>query len=312
MEQEIAALELAEVRNLHELVRRLEILNEALSERRRNINTNNQVLSGGLISCPSLLEESQNVCDLLDPEPPEVNGGDGISPPPLESPRDTLVGQDGHIYDGCHTHLPHSDILEETHWQGCMGSEELVDRDTEKRAEQSALDLVDLLDLEEGCDVENEVSWLYESPNKQASVERSDESPIKWCRQRRDGGVSLAVASTDILLPPCMDENEPSVSDDSIIMGYRMQDLTDIQIMACMQEEKELKSSMPNQDLPPPRTSLHSLQAVRNSRNLKANGQLPTSRLTYPVADSTRSPPGGLRVAETPVPQPLWFEEPLS
>ncbi|KAM9498503.1 SLAIN motif-containing protein-like [Salvelinus alpinus] len=454
MEQDIAALELVEVRKLHELVRRLEIQNEFLTERRRNINTKNQSLSGVLISCPSSLEEHLNCCDLPDPEPAEVNGGDGISPP-LESPRDTLVRQDGHVYDGCYTHLPHSDMLEETHRQGCMGSEELVVRDTEKRAEQSSLELVDLLDLEECCEVENEVSWLYESPKKGASAERSDESPIKWCRQVLDnpspetevachtlinildqktrwrsifssrshrrpvafpdtGHLCMGSPSpryhrstdrsqqsnkpnssdgNDAILPPSMDKNEPSFSDDSITMGYRLQDLTDVQIMARMQEEslrqdyasipaaatpfrgpgasmlspsnysyndlefdkysledtvaytpppsqlphyrrsplgqspraiaqpgyssqlprppsqattqsklfkiaksrEGLRSSMSNQD-PPPRTSLRSLQAVRNSRNLEANGQLltdhPTSRLTYPVAGSTRSPSG--------------------
>ncbi|KAK6317072.1 hypothetical protein J4Q44_G00124720 [Coregonus suidteri] len=456
MEQDIAALELVEVRKLHELVRRLEIQNESLSERRRNINTNNQALSGVLISCPSSLEESQNCCDLLDPEPADVNGEDGISPPPLESPRNTLVGQDGHVYDGCYAHLPHSDILEETHRQGCLGSEELVDRDTEKRAEQSSLELVDLLDLEEGCEVENEVSWLYESPKKRASAEGSDESPLKWCRQVLDnpspetevacrtlinildqktrwrsffssrshrhpvafpdtGYLCMGSPSpryhrstdrsqqtnkpnssddNDAILPPSMDENEPSFSDDSITMGYRLQDLTDVQIMARMQEaslrqdyasipaaatpfrspgasmlspsnysysdlefdkysledtvaytpppsqlphyrrsplgqspsaiaqpgyssqlprppsqattqskllklaksREGLRSNMYNLDSTPPRTSLRSLQAVRTSRNLEANGQLltdhPTSRLTFPVAGSTRSPPG--------------------
>ncbi|KAM9539896.1 SLAIN motif-containing protein-like isoform 3-T4 [Salvelinus alpinus] len=43
--------------------------------------------------------------------------------------------------------------------------------------------------------------------------------------------------NNDASLPPCMDENEPSVSDDSITMGYRLQDLTDIQVMARMQEK---------------------------------------------------------------------------
>lgn len=452
MEQDFAALELVEVRKLHELVRRLEIQNESLTERRRNINTKNQALSGVLISCPSSLEENPNCCD---PEPAEVNGGDAISPPPLECPRDTPVRQDGHVYDGCYTHLPHSEMLEETHRQGCMGSEELVVRDTEKRAEQSSLELVDLLDLEECCEVENEVSWLYESPKKGASAERSDETPIKWCRQVLDnpspetevacrtlinildqktrwrsifssrshrrpvafpdtGHLCMGSPSpryhrstdrsqqtnkpnssdgNDAILPPSMDENEPSFSDDSITMGYRLQDLTDVQIMARMQEEslrqdyasipaaatpfrspgasmlslsnysysdlefdkysledtvaytpppsqlphyrrsplgqspraiaqpgyssqlprppsqattqskllkiaksREGLRSMSNQDSPPPRTSLRSLQAVRNSRNLEANGQFltdhPTSRLTYPVAGSTRSPPG--------------------
>ncbi|CAB1316339.1 unnamed protein product [Coregonus sp. 'balchen'] len=331
MEQDIAALELVEVRKLHELVRRLEIQNESLSERRRNINTNNQALSGVLISCPSSLEESQNCCDLLDPEPADVNGGDGISPPPLESPRDTLVGQDGHVYDGCYAHLPHSNILEETHRQGCLGSEELVDRDTEKRAEQSSLELVDLLDLEEGCEVENEVSWLYESPKKRASAEGSDESPLKWCRQVLDNPSPETEVACRTLINildqktrwrsffSSRSHRHPVAFPDTgyLCMGSpspryhrstdRSQqtnkpnssvyhDLLSVWELTQYVVVEGLRSNMYNLDSTPPRTSLRSLQAVRTSRNLEANGQLltdhPTSRLTFPVAGSTRSPPG--------------------
>ncbi|XP_010891730.2 SLAIN motif-containing protein-like [Esox lucius] len=288
IEEEITAQDLAEVRKLQELVWGLGIQNDALSERWRNVNTNNQSLSCVPIDCPSLLEKHKHFWDLLDPELTKING-DSESPSPHDSPIDIIVEQDGHNY-GSYTHLPHDDILEETKRQGCMGSVTLLDRDTEKRADQSALDLVDLLNLEEYCVVDNDVSWLYETPKKQASAEQN-ESPIKWCRQVLDNpspetemacrelinildhktrwrsifrrhSHRLPVAFPDngslcISSPPLyhrstyrsQQTNKPNFSDDSDAClrspmdknerspSVRPQDLTDVRIMAQMQEE---------------------------------------------------------------------------
>ncbi|KAL0994303.1 hypothetical protein UPYG_G00120440 [Umbra pygmaea] len=74
---------------------------------------------------------------------------------------------------------------------------------------------------------------------------------------------------------------------------------TQSQVLKLAKSREELRLSMPNLNSSP-RTSLRSLQAVRNSRHLEANGQLltdlPSFQLTYPIADFTRSPTGASSV----------------
>ncbi|XP_051486359.1 SLAIN motif-containing protein-like isoform X8 [Apus apus] len=162
------------------------------------------------------------------------------------------------------------------------------------------LDEVKVLELE-NCN-EEEDSWLYVSPRKSATDQKTN-SPLKWCRQVLDnpspeteaacrtlisrldqasrwknlycsplaspsahnlnteaGSCSNALnspghlKSTNKALLTCGSsgylsmhsalssqssvDSELSTSDDSISMGYKLQDLTDVQVMARLQEER--------------------------------------------------------------------------
>uniref|UniRef100_A0A8P4KR91 SLAIN motif-containing protein-like n=2 Tax=Dicentrarchus labrax TaxID=13489 RepID=A0A8P4KR91_DICLA len=140
--------------------------------------------------------------------------------------------------------------------------------------EESALDLVELLDVDD--DVQDEENWLYESPKKQEFVGRS-ESALGWCRrvldnpspeteaacrslinrldQRssshlyrrpavsyRTGNVSVGsfmdktFGGTTHSTSNSLDTSEMSISHDSITTSYRLQDMTDVHIMARIQE----------------------------------------------------------------------------
>ncbi|XP_056411544.1 SLAIN motif-containing protein 1 isoform X2 [Hyla sarda] len=117
------------------------------------------------------------------------------------------------------------------------------------------LDEVEVLDLEDGYCSEEEDTWLYVSPSKKQTLFESTLSPLKWCRQvldhpspeieaakrslcfRLEQGYNM---KTSPLSPQSSVDSELSTSeleDDSISMGYKLQDLTDVQIMARLQEE---------------------------------------------------------------------------
>ncbi|XP_073436527.1 SLAIN motif-containing protein 1 isoform X2 [Dendrobates tinctorius] len=117
------------------------------------------------------------------------------------------------------------------------------------------LDEVDILDLEDGYCSEEEDTWLYVSPTKRHKSFESALSPLEWCRQvldhpspeieaakrslcfRLEQGYNM---KTSPLSPQSSIDSELSTSeleDDSIAMGYKLQDLTDVQIMARLQEE---------------------------------------------------------------------------
>nr|XP_033466361.1 SLAIN motif-containing protein-like [Epinephelus lanceolatus] len=136
--------------------------------------------------------------------------------------------------------------------------------------EESALDSVELLDVED--DVQDEESWLYESPRKQAFVERS-ESALRWCRHvldnpspemeaacrslmnrldqrssshfyrrpavfHRSVGSSINTTSVSNTHNNVSDgsDDELSLPHDSITPSYKLQDMTDVHIMARIQE----------------------------------------------------------------------------
>ncbi|XP_054695920.1 SLAIN motif-containing protein-like isoform X3 [Grus americana] len=197
--------------------------------------------------------------------------------------------------------------------------------DLESLSNNTDLDEVKVLELE-NCN-EEEDSWLYVSPRKSATDQRTD-SPLKWCRQVLDnpspeteaacrtlinrldqasrwknlycsplaspsahnlntetGSCSNALnspghlKSTNKALLTCGSsgylsmhsalssqssvDSELSTSDDSISMGYKLQDLTDVQVMARLQEEslrQDCASSSASVSRRSSSASLHSLR----------------------------------------------------
>ncbi|XP_060682510.1 SLAIN motif-containing protein 1a [Hemiscyllium ocellatum] len=67
-------------------------------------------------------------------------------------------------------------------------------------------------------------------------------------------------------------------------MGYKLQDLTDVQIMARLQEEKKLRRSMPN--LARSFSATSSPDSFKNSRSFDSNLQNGISRLQSPACPS--------------------------
>ncbi|KAM6124777.1 SLAIN motif-containing protein-like [Phoenicopterus ruber ruber] len=197
--------------------------------------------------------------------------------------------------------------------------------DLESLSNNTDLDEVKVLELE-NCNEEDD-SWLYVSPRKSATDQKTD-SPLKWCRQVLDhpspeteaacrtlisrldqasrwknlycsplaspsahnlntetGSCSNALnspghlKSTNKALLTCGSsgylsmhsalssqssvDSELSTSDDSISMGYKLQDLTDVQVMARLQEEslrQDCASSSASVSRRSSSASLHSLR----------------------------------------------------
>ncbi|NXJ70355.1 SLAIL protein, partial [Rostratula benghalensis] len=137
------------------------------------------------------------------------------------------------------------------------------------------LDEVKVLELENCSEEEN--SWLYVSPRKSSADQKTD-PPLKWCREvlgnpspeteaacrtllnRLDQGY-LSMHSA--LSSQSSVDSELSTSDDSISMGYKLQDLTDVQVMARLQEEslrQDCASSSASVSRRSSSASLHSLR----------------------------------------------------
>uniref|UniRef100_A0A8V0X3Q6 SLAIN motif family member 1 n=3 Tax=Gallus gallus TaxID=9031 RepID=A0A8V0X3Q6_CHICK len=119
----------------------------------------------------------------------------------------------------------------------------------------TVLDEVAVLELEDGCCGQDEDTWLYVLPNKTLTLQEKSLSPLQWCRRVLDhpspeieaAKRSLCfrleqgyISRSSPLSPQSSIDSELSTSeleDDSISMGYKLQDLTDVQIMARLQEE---------------------------------------------------------------------------
>ncbi|KAF6376753.1 SLAIN motif family member 1 [Rhinolophus ferrumequinum] len=119
------------------------------------------------------------------------------------------------------------------------------------------LDEVEPLDLESvaAWRDEDDYTWLYVGSSKTFSSSEKSLSPLQWCRHVLDNPTPEMEAARRSLCfrleqgytsrgsplsPQSSIDSELSTSeleDDSISMGYKLQDLTDVQIMARLQEE---------------------------------------------------------------------------
>ncbi|CAM9381483.1 unnamed protein product [Bubo scandiacus] len=147
--------------------------------------------------------------------------------------------------------------------------------DLEGLSNNTDLDEVKVLELE-NCN-EEEDSWLYVSPRKSTTDQKTD-SPLKWCRQVLDNPSPETEAACRTLInrldqgylsmhsalsSQSSVDSELSTSDDSISMGYKLQDLTDVQVMARLQEEslrQDCASSSASVSRRSSSASLHSLR----------------------------------------------------
>ncbi|NXD37362.1 SLAIL protein, partial [Copsychus sechellarum] len=138
----------------------------------------------------------------------------------------------------------------------------------------AGLDEVKVLELE-NCP-EEEDCWLYVPPRK--SMDEKTASPLKWCRQVLDNPSPEIEAACRTLInrldqgylsmhsalsSQSSVDSELSTSDDSISMGYKLQDLTDVQVMARLQEEslrQDCASSSASVSRRSSSASLHSLR----------------------------------------------------
>ncbi|XP_049897687.1 SLAIN motif-containing protein-like isoform X4 [Epinephelus moara] len=307
--QDLAGVELEEVRKLQELVRRLEVQNETLRNRgsktiiHRGASSNSNLTAADNIN-ERLTCEKVNISHLrlehsgklgstdfeLSP-PQDSSSGEDMSPLPVanrleedDEEEEEVEEEDqgpcgGFLTLTCSNGAGQSQTPESPS-QGSYESETLAESDS--GVDQTALDEVDVLDLEDECaEVEDEDSWLYVSPKKQVA-DQGPESPLKWCRQaldhrspeteiacrtlisRLDQSMPTRVTSMHSALSSQSSiDSELSTSDDSISMGYKLQDLTDVQIMARLQEESLRQDYASSSASASRRSSTASLQSLR-------------------------------------------------
>ncbi|XP_060106017.1 SLAIN motif-containing protein-like isoform X2 [Heteronotia binoei] len=350
--------ELEEVRKLQELVRRLELQNQQLRTRSLRSVPEAKLLSqadAGVDNCNSRLngmEMNNSINALMDKQELQIVADlhSALSKMKSEAEeREECLKKDieATVQHSCATALgkesSNAQFVSSTKkssdgntsglssWDcGSSRSVEPILRmneettDVEDLLNESALDEVEVLELESGTDEED--SWLYVSPRKSSIDEK--ESPLKWCRQVLDhpspeteaacrtlinrldqasrwkslycsplaspsvhnlntdaGSCSNALnspghyKSTNKPLLTCGSsgylsmhsalssqssvESELSTSDDSISMGYKLQDLTDVQVMARLQEEslrQDCASSSASVSRRSSSASLHSLR----------------------------------------------------
>ncbi|XP_051514201.1 SLAIN motif-containing protein-like isoform X2 [Myxocyprinus asiaticus] len=319
-DQNLTGVELGEVRKLQELVRRLEVQNQALRNRgnKHMLGGNSNLTTGSNIN--NLTDSSPRAEDARSMElspPPGSSSSEEMSPLPDASRPDDEEEQAGFLSLPCASGSNQTRGQFETSLSpDSCDSETLGASDV--GIDHSALDEVDVLDLETCTEAEDEDSWLYVSPKKQMVAEQGPESPLKWCRkvldhpspetevacrtlinrldqtsrwknmyssssQAAEAGISTSSSagyhkSTNktlltsgssgymghsTLSSQSSVDSELSTSDDSISMGYKLQDLTDVQIMARLQEESLRQDYASTSTSASRRSSSASLQSLR-------------------------------------------------
>ncbi|XP_060106020.1 SLAIN motif-containing protein-like isoform X4 [Heteronotia binoei] len=300
--------ELEEVRKLQELVRRLELQNQQLRTRSLRSVPEAKLLSqadAGVDNCNSRLngmEMNNSINALMDKQELQIVADlhSALSKMKSEAEeREECLKKDieATVQHSCATALgkesSNAQFVSSTKkssdgntsglssWDcGSSRSVEPILRmneettDVEDLLNESALDEVEVLELESGTDEED--SWLYVSPRKSSIDEK--ESPLKWCRQVLDHPSPETEAACRTLInrldqgylsmhsalsSQSSVESELSTSDDSISMGYKLQDLTDVQVMARLQEEslrQDCASSSASVSRRSSSASLHSLR----------------------------------------------------
>ncbi|XP_053558052.1 SLAIN motif-containing protein 1-like isoform X2 [Bombina bombina] len=235
-----------EVKKLQELVRKLEKQNEQLRNRASAVSN--------CTPSPHLL--------LLQQPPPAMHqsGGCMLSAPSLPrssaalclpSPVPTLLctsAVGGSLY-------PPEALGYYSSRLPCMSVAEGPHENHVTHGAATILDEVEILELEDGYCSDDDDTWLYVSPSKKQSPFETTMSPMNWCRQVLDRpSPEIEAAKRSLcfrleqagrwrsltLSPQSSIDSELSASeveDDSISMGYKLQDLTDVQIMARLQEE---------------------------------------------------------------------------
>ncbi|XP_029892443.1 SLAIN motif-containing protein 1 isoform X3 [Aquila chrysaetos chrysaetos] len=235
-----------EVKKLQELVRKLEKQNEQLRSRAAAA----AAVATGPPGPHLLLAPPPAPGGLRPASPPSVAGGGAA--PCMPSPVPTLLcaaalgPPEPLAYFKPSPGLPAAGGGQEAGGGGGPGA---------AAAAATVLDEVAVLELEDGCCGQDEDTWLYVLPTKTLTPQEKSLSPMQWCRRVLDhpspeieaAKRSLCfrleqgyISRSSPLSPQSSIDSELSTSeleDDSISMGYKLQDLTDVQIMARLQEE---------------------------------------------------------------------------
>ncbi|XP_075043281.1 SLAIN motif-containing protein-like isoform X2 [Mixophyes fleayi] len=290
--------DLKEVHKLQELVRRLEIQNQQLRIKKNPQTTNDSAIDNRLstLNCTGVMN-SMNI----QPEKGDVEIIPNLHTKleEIHSEKENIprlrMDSPGQYEKVCSDSKPagkggsHSDTDDSSFFSldvsGIAELEEGMRKmsqlgssgDLVDLLDETALDEVDVLELD-SCSEDEEDCWLYVSPKKLEIAEMKPDSPLKWCRQVLDhhspeteaacrtliGKLDQGYLSVHSALSSQSSvDSELSTSDDSISMGYKLQDLTDVQVMARLQEEslrQDYASSSASVSRRSSSASLHSLR----------------------------------------------------